>query len=157
MDKGSDWLECCSDLRARHLEMSAKRRELHIDNSLRVFRTLWQEHRTQNFSHRLRSFCKNELHRDKSTYTGDSHYTRGLCSCESSRRKRVERKTYNTRHFDVKLAPGFRSAKFITCITFPDRPKEVSTQVIGFKIWPRIGYWCSSWYWNKTVDIRKRG
>jgi hypothetical protein len=24
--------------------------------------------------------------------------------------------------------------------------------VIGFKIWPQIGYWCCSWYWNKTAD-----
>jgi hypothetical protein len=27
-------------------------------------------------------------------------------------------------------------------------------QVIGFKIWPWIGYWSSSWYLNKTVYVK---
>jgi hypothetical protein len=48
--------------------------------------------------------------------------------------------TYNNRHFDVKLAPEFFDGKLIICITFPDKPEEGSKQVIGFKIWPRIGY-----------------
>jgi hypothetical protein len=47
---------------------------------------------------------------------------------------------YNNHHFDVKLAPEFFDAKLIVCITFPDKPGEGSTQVIGFKIWARIGY-----------------
>jgi hypothetical protein len=46
---------------------------------------------------------------------------------------------YN-RHFDVKLAPEFFDAKLIICITFPDKRGEVSTQVIGFKICPCVGY-----------------
>jgi hypothetical protein len=44
---------------------------------------------------------------------------------------------YNNRHFDVKLAPEFFDAKLITCIVLPE---EVSMQVMGFRIWPRIGY-----------------
>jgi hypothetical protein len=28
-------------------------------------------------------------------------------------------------------------------------------QIIGFKTWLRVGYWCcSSWYWNKTVKTQ---
>jgi hypothetical protein len=56
-------------------------------------------------------------------------------------KKRVKWETYNNRHFDVKLAPPeFFDAKLIICITFPDTPGEGSTQVIGFKISPWIGY-----------------
>jgi hypothetical protein len=73
--------------------------------------------------------------------TGDSRYTRG-CVPPNRRvyRKRVNRGTYNNRHFDVKLAPEFSDAKVTICIAFPDKPGEVSKQVIGFKIWPRMGY-----------------
>jgi hypothetical protein len=41
---------------------------------------------------------------------------------------------YISRHFDVKLAPEFFDARLIICITFPEKPGESSTQVIGFKI-----------------------
>jgi hypothetical protein len=34
----------------------------------------------------------------------------------------------------------FFDAKLIICITFLDKPGEGSTQLIGFKIWPRIRY-----------------
>jgi hypothetical protein len=47
---------------------------------------------------------------------------------------------YNNHHFDVKLAPEFFDAKLIVCITFPDKPEQGSTRLIGFEIWPRIGY-----------------
>jgi hypothetical protein len=47
---------------------------------------------------------------------------------------------YNNRHFGVRVAPEFSDAKLIICITFPDKPEEGSTQVIGFKIWPPIRY-----------------
>jgi hypothetical protein len=55
-------------------------------------------------------------------------------------RKRVKRETYKKHHFDVKLAPEFFDDKLIICITFPDKPGEGSTQVISFKILPRIRY-----------------
>jgi hypothetical protein len=55
-------------------------------------------------------------------------------------RKRLKKETYNNRHFDIKATPEFFDAKSIICITFPDKLREGSTQVIGFKIWPRIGY-----------------
>jgi hypothetical protein len=45
----------------------------------------------------------------------------------------------NNLHFDVKLAPDSFDAKLIICIAFPDEPGECSTQVTGFKTWPRIG------------------
>jgi hypothetical protein len=47
---------------------------------------------------------------------------------------------YNNRNFDVKLAAEFFDDKLIICITFPDKPGEGSTQVIGFKICLRMGY-----------------
>jgi hypothetical protein len=47
---------------------------------------------------------------------------------------------YNNHHFHVKLAQEFSGAKLIICITFPNKPGEVLMQVIGFKIWPWIGY-----------------
>jgi hypothetical protein len=43
-------------------------------------------------------------------------------------------------HFDIKLAPEFFDAALIILVTFPDKPGEGSTQVMGFKIWPQIGY-----------------
>jgi hypothetical protein len=46
-------------------------------------------------------------------------------------RKRVRKETRNNRHFDVKLAPEFCDTKPIICITFPDKPGKVSTQIIG--------------------------
>jgi hypothetical protein len=67
---------------------------------------------------------------------------RGGCVPANRRvyRKRVKLEKYNNHHFDVKLVPEFSDAKFIICITFPDKPGEGSTQVIGFKILLRIGY-----------------
>jgi hypothetical protein len=47
---------------------------------------------------------------------------------------------YNNHHFDVKLVPEFFDAKLIMCITYVDKPGEGLTNVIGFKIWPWIGY-----------------
>jgi hypothetical protein len=38
--------------------------------------------------------------------------------------KRVQRESYNNRHFDVKLAPEVFDAKLIIRITFPDKPGE---------------------------------
>jgi hypothetical protein len=32
------------------------------------------------------------------------------------------------------------NAILMMCITFPDEHGEVSTQVTGYKIWPRIGW-----------------
>jgi hypothetical protein len=31
---------------------------------------------------------------------------------------------------------------------------QLSGPVWQFLPWPWIGYWCSSWYWNKTTDMR---
>jgi hypothetical protein len=64
--------------------------------------------------------------------------------------KRVKRERYNNLNSDVKLASELFDAKLI-CITFTGKPRKGSTQVMGFKIWPRIRYWCSSWYWNRTI------
>jgi hypothetical protein len=58
--------------------------------------------------------------------------------------RRVKWEKHNNHHSDVKLATEFFDFKLIICITSPDKPGEGSTQLIGFKIWPRIGYWCSS-------------
>jgi hypothetical protein len=46
----------------------------------------------------------------------------------------------SNRHFYVKLTLEFFDAKLIICITFPDNPEEGSTQAIGLKTGPRIGY-----------------
>jgi hypothetical protein len=63
-----------------------------------------------------------------------------LMQVAACNQKRVKRKTYNNRHFDVKLAPEFFDARLIICITFPDGPGEVSIQVISFKIWSLLEY-----------------
>lgn len=76
---------------------------------------------------------------------GDTCYTRGGWVPTNHRieRQSVKRKTYNNHNFD-KLAPELFDAKFIIRITFPDKPGEVSKQVIIFKIWPRMEYLCFS-------------
>jgi hypothetical protein len=51
--------------------------------------------------------------------------------------KFVKREMYN----NDKLATVCFDSKLTICIKFPDKPGEVSTQVVvGFKIWPRMGY-----------------
>jgi hypothetical protein len=53
--------------------------------------------------------------------------------------QQVKRETCNNHHFYVKNAPEL-FYNFIICIIFPEKPREVSTQLIRCKIWPRIGY-----------------
>jgi hypothetical protein len=64
-------------------------------------------------------------------------------------RKRVKWEPYNN------LASQFFDAELIICITLLDKPGEDSMHVTGFKIWPRIGYWYSSWHWNKNRRYAK--
>jgi hypothetical protein len=65
-------------------------------------------------------------------YTGVSLYTRDCVPANRVYRNRAKRETYNNRHFDVKLASDFFDAKFIVCITFPDKHRECSTQALKF-------------------------
>jgi hypothetical protein len=58
----------------------------------------------------------------------------------------------NNRHVDTKLAPKSSDANLNICITFRDKPGEGSTQLNSLGIWPRLGYLCTSWHWNKTAD-----
>jgi hypothetical protein len=39
-----------------------------------------------------------------------------------------------------KRSSAVLDAKLFICITFPDKPGEVSMQIIGFKTWLRVGY-----------------
>jgi hypothetical protein len=95
--------------------------------------------------------------------TGDSRYTQVLRSCESQRRlyrKRVQRETKNGRGFsECYTMRGLNllsseskwwgeSVKLRAQLSGPAQPLLPS---------PRIGYWFSSWFWNKIADTRKRG
>jgi hypothetical protein len=86
-------------------------------------------------------------------FTGDSRYTWGSRPCESPRIIKT-RKAENITIviFMLNWCQNSLMLSLIICITFPDKPGEVSKHVFSFKIWPRIGYWCSSWYGNKTAD-----
>jgi hypothetical protein len=60
--------------------------------------------------------------------TGDSRHTRWFRSWESQREsKKRNLGTYNNCHFHVKMAPEFVHAELLICITFPEKPGEVST------------------------------
>jgi hypothetical protein len=60
--------------------------------------------------------------------------------CVPAGEKLVKRESYNSRHVYFTLASEFFDAKLIIFIAFTEKPGEGLTQVIGFKIWPRIGY-----------------
>jgi hypothetical protein len=74
---------------------------------------------------------------------GKCHYARELIAfarITACNKKGVKREAYNNVHSDVKLSPEFFVAMFVFCISFPDKTRDVSTQLICFEIWPRIGH-----------------
>jgi hypothetical protein len=101
----------------------------------------------------LRNSCTWTIH------TGELHYTRGLRPVNRRvYRKRVKRETY---HMPVEwytmrgLNLWFQESKW--CCESVKLRAQLSGPARQLLPWPRIGYWCSPWYWNKTADKRKRG